>query len=297
MNEGWIKLYRSIQDDPLWNAESFSKAQAWIDLFLNANHKPNIFFIRGVEVTVDRGQLAWSELTMSKRWGWSTKKVRNFLSYLERNNRIHNKKSNLTTIVTICNYDEFQSSELNQYNTKVITKYITKDQQTKSQKNSKLHTNNNVKNDKNEKNNSPPISPKKEKSSEIINSKQHEAIHETTKQNNKGIRLDEWYERKGFEGLPEKWRDYTKQNFNWDDDTINGIAKEFWLYWTSDDAKQPYKRNWFQTWQRWVAKEDNRGVRKTFRNISSREKLSERIDTFSNLVDRLYEEERIDNQT
>lgn len=47
---GWVKIYRSIQDNDLWLAEPFTWAQAWIDLLLNANHKAASFWVRKVEI-------------------------------------------------------------------------------------------------------------------------------------------------------------------------------------------------------------------------------------------------------
>jgi len=81
--KGWVRLHRKIEDSDLWFLEPFTKAQAWIDLFLHANHCTNSTSIRGNIIKVKRGQIAWSEITMTKRWTWSKNKVRRFLKYLE----------------------------------------------------------------------------------------------------------------------------------------------------------------------------------------------------------------------
>ena len=39
MNQGWIKLHRTLQDNKLWYSEPLTKGQAWVDLILLANHK------------------------------------------------------------------------------------------------------------------------------------------------------------------------------------------------------------------------------------------------------------------
>ncbi|UZJ39976.1 hypothetical protein OO185_02425 [Prosthecochloris sp. SCSIO W1102] len=143
MNDGWVKLYRSLSDSDLWLAEKFTKGQAWVDLFLHANHKPGFFDVRGNFVNLERGQLGWSELTMAKRWKWSRDKVRRFLSYLEGDGKIRQQKSNLTTIITINNYETYQSPT-----TTDDTTNETADQQ---QTNNRQDTNKNDKNVKNEK--------------------------------------------------------------------------------------------------------------------------------------------------
>ena len=135
--QGWVRLHRKIEDNPLWFLEPFTRGQAWVDLFLNANHKDGEIFIRGNIVPIKRGQLGWSEITMTKRWQWSKGKVRRFLKYLETVQQIEQQKYFfLTTIITIINYEHHQSDS------KVI-------QQTVQQTDSRRYTN---KNDKNEKN-------------------------------------------------------------------------------------------------------------------------------------------------
>jgi len=108
---GWIKLHRSMFDNELWHAEPFTKGQSWLDLVGNANHKPGSIWIRGVEIKVERGQIAWSELTMAKRWQWSRDKVRRYLGMLKTRQMIIQQKDNYTSITSICNYEVYQSRE------------------------------------------------------------------------------------------------------------------------------------------------------------------------------------------
>lgn len=127
MSEGWISLYRQLQDNELWFMERFTKAHAWIDLLLLANHKANVFYIRGNELRLKRGELGYSVLTLSKRWKWNRRTVDNFLSMLSKRQMIHTRKTNLTTIISIVNYDKYQNNA----------------QQTAQQSSNRLHTNNN----------------------------------------------------------------------------------------------------------------------------------------------------------
>jgi hypothetical protein len=111
MDNGWVKLHRQIFENKLWLAEPFTKAQAWVDLFANACHKPNSFWVRGNEVKLQRGQVGWSEITMTKRWKWSRDKVRRFLVYLEGESNIRQQKTPITTVITILNYDKYQADD------------------------------------------------------------------------------------------------------------------------------------------------------------------------------------------
>ena len=36
---GYIKLHRSLMDNPLWTEKPFSRGQAWVDLLMLANRK------------------------------------------------------------------------------------------------------------------------------------------------------------------------------------------------------------------------------------------------------------------
>lgn len=105
---GWIKIHRALVDHWVWDGE-FSQGQAWIDLLMKACHKPNKLNIKGQLIELKRGQQARSEVTLSKEWGWSRGKVRRFLTRLENDSMIVHETTHLTSVISICNYDSFQS--------------------------------------------------------------------------------------------------------------------------------------------------------------------------------------------
>ena len=109
--DGWIKLHRKIMDTPLYLSEPFTRAQAWIDLLLLANHKESFFYVRGNKVTVGRGQIGTSSRTLASRWQWSRGKVERFLQELEESEQIKPQKTNVITLISICNYDDYQKTE------------------------------------------------------------------------------------------------------------------------------------------------------------------------------------------
>lgn len=137
-NTNWLKVNRKLFDSDLWLADTFTKGQAWVDLFGNANHTVGKFWVRGNEVKIYRGQIGWSELTMAKRWRWSKNKVRRFLKWLETEQQIKQQKTPITTVITILNYDKYQSN---------VPKM---EHQTIQQKDSRRYTNKNDKNEKKE---------------------------------------------------------------------------------------------------------------------------------------------------
>lgn len=113
MRGGWIKLFRCIANDTMWEQKPFSRGQAWVDLLILANHKDGYITVRGVDVEVKRGQVGWSEKAFSKRWGWSRGRVHRFLTLLEHQTeqKIVQHKTNVTTVITILNYERYQGCD------------------------------------------------------------------------------------------------------------------------------------------------------------------------------------------
>ena len=108
MDSGFIILQRKISENWLWLSEPFSKAQAWVDLLLLANHSDGSFFIRGVKVEIKRGQVGKSEESLCHRWKWSRGKVRTFIKLLETEQQIIQHKSPILNILEIKNYNLYQ---------------------------------------------------------------------------------------------------------------------------------------------------------------------------------------------
>ena len=113
MDKGWIKLYRQIQDNIIWNdSEPFDRRSAWIDLILMANTQNKDIMYRGQTIKIKRGQVYTSIRKLSSRWHWSRDKVNRFIKMLifthmvERDNRTHN-----ATLLTIVKYGDFQNRQ------------------------------------------------------------------------------------------------------------------------------------------------------------------------------------------
>ena len=108
---GWIKLHRKITDNPLYFSEPFTRSMAWIDMLLIANHTDNFFFKRGIRVNIETGQIGYDLDTLSKRWKWSRGKAERFLNMLEKDGQIVRQKTNVTTLISIVNYKEYQTDD------------------------------------------------------------------------------------------------------------------------------------------------------------------------------------------
>ena len=109
--EGWISIHRKIENCAIWDDKPFARGQAWIDLLLIANHENVDTFHDGKPVVVGRGQKITSIKYLAERWGWSRHKVSDFLNYLEKNNMIIQKRDTKKTLITIVNYDAYQTQK------------------------------------------------------------------------------------------------------------------------------------------------------------------------------------------
>jgi hypothetical protein len=102
---GTVTLVKALAQHEIWLAEPFNRAQAWVDLLLLANDQPRSFRARGKLVNVERGQLGRSVVTLAERWKWGRNKVIGFLDYLEHLGMVKVESDNITTIITVINYD------------------------------------------------------------------------------------------------------------------------------------------------------------------------------------------------
>lgn len=115
MTSGFLKIYRKFFNHPLWKEKrSFSKAEAFLDLLQLAAFMPTKRLCAGEMVTLEVGQLVGSERYLSDRWGWSTKKVRAFLTLSQQEQMIVIKKKRQGSIITLCNYERYASEFLSE---------------------------------------------------------------------------------------------------------------------------------------------------------------------------------------
>ena len=106
--KGWIKVYRCIEDNWLWDEVPFSYGQAWIDMLMMANHTQKKTLFNKEPVTIERGSFITSIRKLSTRWGWSKDKVLRFIRTLETDAMITKNSDNQRTLVTIVKYGDYQ---------------------------------------------------------------------------------------------------------------------------------------------------------------------------------------------
>lgn len=107
--DGYINIYRSMFEHWLWAEKPFSKGQAWIDLLQLAQIKDTKAMIKGSLVEIKRGQLLRSNKWLSDRWGWSDKKVRQFLDVLQGEKMVSVEGSVKGLLITIEKYTMYNT--------------------------------------------------------------------------------------------------------------------------------------------------------------------------------------------
>lgn len=103
MNNGWIKLHRRLTEWEWYNDSQ--TVHLFIHILLKANHSEKKW--RGV--TVKSGQFITSRDKLSSETGISVRSIRTILNRLKATNEVTNETTNKYTIVTVCNWESYQS--------------------------------------------------------------------------------------------------------------------------------------------------------------------------------------------
>lgn len=105
---GWIKISRSLLNHWIW--QDAVRLKWWLDLLMMAAWEDKEWYDDGHTFTLRRGQTVASIGYLVMRWKCSKPTVIKFLKMLEREKMI--KRVTLyrrTPLLTICNYDNYQS--------------------------------------------------------------------------------------------------------------------------------------------------------------------------------------------
>ncbi|GEM_PF-709888 len=113
--EYFIPISRKLFEHRLWCEErEFSRFEAWIYLLKEARFEDMKLYDGNKVITIQRGQVYASIRFLSKAFGWSTKKLLNFIDLLITDNMITKEtvKETGQTLITICNYDRYNTLDL-----------------------------------------------------------------------------------------------------------------------------------------------------------------------------------------
>ena len=108
---GWFKLFRGWMDSPVFAKEPFTEREAWLWLIENASIDATTINIGGSPVKLKRGELSHSLRFLADQWGWHRAKTDRYLKKLEKWSMIETAARQGQTIITICNYREYQDKQ------------------------------------------------------------------------------------------------------------------------------------------------------------------------------------------
>lgn len=150
MSSGWIKLHRKMVKWEWYDdANTF---RLFVHLLIMANHKETKW--RGL--TIPRGQLLTGRKLLAAELGISEQSVRTSLARLKSTSEITIKSTNKFSVITVCNYCEYQRDERedNQQNNQQANQQSTNNQPTTNQQ---LTTSKNANNGEEGKEHNPEI--------------------------------------------------------------------------------------------------------------------------------------------
>jgi len=142
MDSGYIKIWRKLFHSFYYKESEY--VHLWIHLLLKASHIRHEFLFNGKRMTCDRGQLITGRKSLSKETGINEHKVDRIIKVLKSEHQIEQQTTNRFSLITILNYNDYQSQNEQQNEQQVSNNCATDEQQ--------LSTYNKQKNEKNDKN-------------------------------------------------------------------------------------------------------------------------------------------------
>ena len=101
----WIKVYRKFSE---WEWHDVpNMVSVWVHLLILANYEDKQWH----GITIERGQIVIGIESFSKTVGITVRELRTCIERLCSSNMITKKSTNKYTIITICNYDKYQSCD------------------------------------------------------------------------------------------------------------------------------------------------------------------------------------------
>jgi DNA-binding transcriptional regulator PaaX len=102
---GWICIFRKL---PEWEwYKTPNMVQLFVHLLISANHKDGAW--QGIKV--QKGQLITGRKALSEATGLSEMSIRTCLARLEQTGEIRKQTTSKFSIITICNYSEYQDKK------------------------------------------------------------------------------------------------------------------------------------------------------------------------------------------
>ena len=112
MNDGWVRLHRSLRHHWLMTKPDY--LAIWIWILLNTNHTKSTAIIAGKPVTIERGEVIVSVRSLAKQTGTTEQKVRTALKLFIIDSMLEAKSNTGATHLKVLNYNRLQTADREQ---------------------------------------------------------------------------------------------------------------------------------------------------------------------------------------
>src|SRR5574344_1107616 len=102
MEQGYVKLYRKIFDNPIVSKDC-ETLSIWIYLLLNATHKEQKVIFNGKTTTLKSGELITGIISISEKLKINKNKIQRTLKLFENDKQIEQQTTNKNRLITVLN--------------------------------------------------------------------------------------------------------------------------------------------------------------------------------------------------
>ena len=106
MENGWIKIYRKLLDNPISSKPNY--LALWVHLLLMASHEDTDFIWNGNVIKLKKGQFVTGRKQLSHRTGIKETTIERVLDLYEKCGKIGQQKTTKYRLITILKWNEYQ---------------------------------------------------------------------------------------------------------------------------------------------------------------------------------------------
>ena len=110
MKEGWIKMYRKIEDNPIVCKDN-DYFRVWHHLLYNASHQSQYVVFNNEKIEIKPGQYITGRKQISEECNISESKTERILKWFENDHQIEQQTSTKGRLITIVNWEKYQNIE------------------------------------------------------------------------------------------------------------------------------------------------------------------------------------------
>lgn len=110
MSSGWVKLHRSILEDPVWTTATPEQKAVLMTVLLSASHEPRQWAWEGKKFEVQPGQFVTSLSNLATKAGVSIQSVRSAIARFEKLDFLANESTKTGRLISIRKWSTYQDT-------------------------------------------------------------------------------------------------------------------------------------------------------------------------------------------